>query len=67
MFTRLGPWCHDRRRLVLGLWIGFLLAANGVAGGVGEGYKQDFSLPGAESSAGFDLLEEEFAGYGSHD
>jgi hypothetical protein len=21
MFSRLGPWCHDRRKLVLGLWV----------------------------------------------
>ncbi len=25
MFARLGPWCHDRRRLVLGVWIGMLV------------------------------------------
>ena len=22
MFSRLGPWCHDHRKLVLGVWIG---------------------------------------------
>ena len=27
MFARLGPWCHDRRRLVLGLWLAVLLGA----------------------------------------
>ena len=25
MFARLGPWCHDRRKLVLGLWIAVLV------------------------------------------
>ena len=25
LFSRLGPWCHDHRRLVLGVWIGLLV------------------------------------------
>jgi putative drug exporter of the RND superfamily len=65
VFTRLGPWCHDRRRLVLGLWIAALLLGNGIAGSVGEDYRQDFSLPGAESTAGFDILDAEFGGQGA--
>ena len=56
MFSRLGPWCHDRRRVVLALWIGALIVANGIAGGIGDDYRQDFTLPGAESTAGFDIL-----------
>jgi len=62
MFTRLGTWCHDRRRLVLVLWIAVLFVANGVASGVGEDYRQDFTLPGAESTDGFDILNESFEG-----
>jgi putative drug exporter of the RND superfamily len=65
MFARLGPWCHDRRRLVLGLWIAVMFVAHGIAGGVGEDYRQNFNLPGAESSDGFDLLDERFGGRSS--
>ena len=65
MFTRLGTWCHDRRRLVVVLWVVVLFGGNAVAGAVGEDYKQDFSLPGAESSAGFDVLESSFGGQGA--
>ncbi len=62
MFVRLGPWCHDHRRLVLALWLILLLGANGVAGAVGDDYRADFSPPGAESTAGFDTLTAEFGG-----
>ncbi len=65
MFSRIGPWCHDRRRLVLGLWIAVLFVSNGIAGGVGDDYRQDFSLPGAESTAGFDILDAAFEGQGA--
>ena len=62
MFVRLGPWCHDHRRLVLVVWLIVLLGANAVAGAVGDDYRADFSPPGAESTAGFDTLEAEFGG-----
>jgi RND superfamily putative drug exporter len=65
MFSRLGPWCHDRRRLVLALWIAALFLANGIASGVGEDYRQDFTLPGAESSDGFEILDSSFEGAGA--
>ena len=62
MFARLGPWCHDRRRLVLLLWIAVLIVGNVVAQGLGADYKADFSMPGAESTEGFDILSESFGG-----
>ena len=65
MFSRLGPWCHDRRRLVLGLWIAALFISNGIASAVGDDYRQDFTLPGAESTEGFDLLDANFEGQGA--
>ncbi len=61
MFSRLGTWCHDRRRLVLVLWIAALFVGNGIAGGIGDAYRQDFSLDGFESTDGFTLVESEFA------
>ena len=60
MFARLGPWCHDRRKLVLLLWIAALVVFNVIAGGVGDAYRQDFTLKGFESTDGFELLQAEF-------
>jgi RND superfamily putative drug exporter len=65
VFTRLGPWCHDRRRLVLVLWIVAVVVFNGVSSSVGEDYRADFSQPGLESSDGLDLLDERFGGQGA--
>jgi RND superfamily putative drug exporter len=65
VFARLGTWCHDRRRLTLGLWVAVLVLSNGVASGLGEAYRADFSLPGAESTKGFDILDAEFGGQGA--
>jgi RND superfamily putative drug exporter len=37
-----------------------LFVANGIAGGIGDAYRQDFSLDGFESTEGFSLVESEF-------
>lgn len=60
MFSRLGTWCHDHRWVVVVLWIATLVVANGIAGGTGDSYRQDFSLDGFESTEGFTLVESEF-------
>ena len=65
MFARLGPWCHDRRKLVLGLWVAFLLLSGALSGAVGGGFRDEFNLPDVESKQGFDLLEEHFGGQGT--
>src|SRR3954471_9413387 len=56
----LAAWCHDRRRTVLGLWVGaFLLLA--VLWGVAAGqYVNNFRLPGTESQRAYDLLKDRF-------
>jgi RND superfamily putative drug exporter len=60
MFSRLGTWCHDHRRIVVGLWIAALFLGNGIASSVGDAYRQDFSLDGFESTEGFTLVESQF-------
>ena len=49
MFSRLGTWCHDRRKLVLGLWLAILVFGFGVSGAVGDAFRDEFNLPDVES------------------
>ncbi|HEX5946465.1 MAG TPA: MMPL family transporter [Acidimicrobiales bacterium] len=64
MFSRLGTWCHDRRKLVLGLWVALFLIG-GAAQGAGNAYRDEFNLPDSESRDGFDILDEHFGGEGT--
>ena len=65
MFARLGPWCHDHRKLVVGIWIVALLGGNVLAQGVGSAFRDEFNLPDSESKAGFDVLDDNFGGQGT--
>src|SRR5690606_36193089 len=64
VFARLGTWCHDRRRLVLGLWVALFLIG-GAAQGAGNAYRDEFNMPDVESRTGFDVLDEHFDGAGA--
>jgi RND superfamily putative drug exporter len=64
VFTRLGTWCHDRRKLVVGLWVALFFIA-GAAQGAGNGFRDEFNLPDSESRTGFDILDENFGGEGT--
>ena len=65
MFSRLGTWCHDRRKLVLGLWLGVLVFGFAVSGAVGNAFRDEFNLPDVESKTGFDILDDNFGGEGT--
>jgi putative drug exporter of the RND superfamily len=65
VFARLGSWCFRRRRTVLLLWVVGAVALAGVSGAVGGAVGQDFTIPGFESTRGFDTLEDEFGGRGA--
>src|SRR5215218_9719248 len=60
MISRIGIWSHDRRKLVVVLWLLALVVGNGVANSIGDAYRQDFSLEGFESTEGFTVVESEF-------
>jgi len=65
VFTRLGSWCHDHRRLVVVAWVVAIFVLGGISGAVGTDFKEDFQGPDVESQQGFDLLEEHFGGQGA--
>jgi putative drug exporter of the RND superfamily len=65
VFSRLGTWCHDHRKLVVVIWIAVLLLGNGVANGVGDKFRDEFNLPDSESRTGFDILDDHFGGQGT--
>src|SRR4051812_14122084 len=57
---KLAAWCHDRRRTVIGLWVGaFVLIGLLWAVAAGE-YVNNFRLPGTESQRAYDLLKDKF-------
>ncbi len=64
MFSRLGNWCHDHRRLVLGLWVLAFLIGGGLQA-AGNSFRDEFNLPDSESRTGFDILDEHFGGEGT--
>jgi len=66
MFARLGAWCHDRRRLVLGIWAALLILGVALMGTVGGAFREEFNLPESESRVGFELLEANFGGQGTN-
>jgi RND superfamily putative drug exporter len=65
VFARIGPWCHDHRKLVLGLWLALLLLGGAVSNAVGSGFRDEFDLPDSESKTGFDILDANFGGLGT--
>jgi putative drug exporter of the RND superfamily len=65
VFARLGPWCHDHRKRVLGLWILVLVLGGVVSSSVGGDFRDEFNLPNVESRDGIDILDENFGGEGA--
>jgi RND superfamily putative drug exporter len=65
VFTRLGAFCHDHRGWVLGAWLAVLVLATTTSSLVGNAFRDEFNLPDVESRAGFDVLDEHFAGQGA--
>jgi RND superfamily putative drug exporter len=57
---QLAGWCHDRRRLVLGLWVVVLLMAVVVSGIAGSNFKDKLEGSNTESQRARDLLTEHF-------
>jgi RND superfamily putative drug exporter len=60
MLQRLVTWSYDRRRRVVALWVAALVAASVLAGVAGGDNEVDFTVPGSDSAAAVDLLQERF-------
>src|SRR5262245_15147717 len=56
----LAAWCHDRRRTVLGLWVGAFLLIAVLWGTAAGDYANNFRLPGTESQHAYDTLKDKF-------
>src|SRR3954447_7465204 len=56
----LAAWCHDRRRLVIGLWVAAFVVAAGLWATAAGDYVNNFNLPGTESQRAYDLLKDKF-------
>jgi putative drug exporter of the RND superfamily len=54
----LAEFSYRRRRWVLAGWVVLLVGLFALSGALGGEYKTEFKLPGSESQAGVDLLEE---------
>src|SRR4051812_30589975 len=56
----LAAWCHDRRRLVIGLWVAAFLILGALWGTAAGQFANTFNLPGTESQRTYDLLKTKF-------
>ena len=57
---RIGRWAFRRRWIVVGVWLGVLMAAGLAVVLAPAGQEEDLSMPGTESQKAFDLLDERF-------
>lgn len=57
---KLAAWCHDRRRTVIGLWVGAFIVIAALWGVAAGEYSNVFRLPGTESQRAYDLLKDKF-------
>ncbi|RKS68187.1 RND superfamily putative drug exporter [Actinomadura pelletieri DSM 43383] len=58
--TGIARWCFRHRFIVFALWLSALVALAVGSSAAGGKYKDDFSLPGSESTKALTLLEDSF-------
>src|SRR3954449_10804441 len=57
---KLAAWCHDRRRIVIGLWVAAFVVLGALWATAAGDYVNNFRLPGTESQRAYDLLRDRF-------
>ncbi|HET9443615.1 MAG TPA: MMPL family transporter [Acidimicrobiales bacterium] len=67
MLGRFGRWCHNRRGLVLVLWVVLFVGLGGLSSATGSGFSTEFTPPDVESARGLELIDEHFGGQGGGD
>jgi RND superfamily putative drug exporter len=60
MLERLARWCYRHRWRTVVFWVVALVGSITLVNVAGGDYTAEFALPGSESQAAFDLLEQEF-------
>src|SRR3954454_23673633 len=60
LMRTLASWCHDRRRTVIGLWVGAFVVLMVLWLTAAGTYVNKFNLPGTESQRTYDLLRDKF-------
>src|SRR5688572_11171460 len=55
---RLAEGCYRRRRLVLAAWVVLMVGLSALGGAAAGEFDNEFGLPGSESQAAFDRLED---------
>ena len=58
----LARWCFRHRWTVVIAWLVVLVGVSVAARVAGDHYRDDFTLPGTDTQAAFDLLQQEFPG-----
>jgi putative drug exporter of the RND superfamily len=60
MLRSLVTWSYDRRRRVVALWVAALVTATVLAGVAGGDSEMDVTVPGSDSAAAVELLQDRF-------
>src|SRR2546430_14057761 len=60
LLDRLARWCYRRRRSVLGVWVVAFILMGALGSALNGGFSADFRMPGPESTAVQNLLDDKF-------
>ena len=63
--NRISTWCFDHKLAAIGVWAAGLVATFGTAAAIGPSYDAALDVPGSDSAAGFDVLEQHFPDLGA--
>lgn len=63
--ARLGRFAHERRWVVLGIWLVAFLGIGAGSAALGPGFVTEFTPPDVESRRGFELIDEHFGDIGA--
>ncbi|MDG2028299.1 MAG: MMPL family transporter [Acidimicrobiales bacterium] len=65
MVARIGRWCHENRGRALVFWLLSVVALVVAVATIGNGFDAEQTIPGSETEAGFEVVNEYFGGVGN--